>query len=212
MQSQAEIAKLKKEVATTGLITAELSDSYQALLPSMTTLTQKAAQESAAIVAQLQAGKITVDQARAKIIALNKQIEMMIAQSAADIAAQQGRTINMTSVPLLNQPIVNPEGKSNMKELARPGRTRDLLNKIARGLGVKTFGAPYSIETTRPKRFATGDIVPGSGNTDKVPAMLTPGEFVVRKDAVNQTTLPLLRAINEGGSGFMPAMMIHQGR
>ena len=41
MQSKAEIAKLKTEVANTGLITDELSTSYQALLPKMTELTQR---------------------------------------------------------------------------------------------------------------------------------------------------------------------------
>ena len=56
---------LKKEVAATGLVTASLSDSYQALLPTMTKLTANAATESAAIVAQLQAGKLTVDAAKA---------------------------------------------------------------------------------------------------------------------------------------------------
>ena len=100
----------------------------------------------------------------------------MLAGAAVDIAGQQGRSINLTSVPLLNQPIVNNAGKSNMKELARPGRTRNLLNKIAQGLGVKTFGAPYSIETTRPRRMATGGPVymagGGPSGTDTVPAWL----------------------------------------
>lgn len=162
MQSQAEITLLKKEVAATGLITSSLSDSYQALLPRMTELTANAATQSAAIVAQLQAGKLNVDQARAKIIQLNAQVESMIAQASIDIAGQQGRTIGLTTVPLLNQPVVNAAGKSNMKELLRPGRTRGLLNKIAGGLGVKTFGAGYSTETTMPKRFAVGVVKAGS--------------------------------------------------
>ncbi len=42
-----------------------------------------------------------------------------------------------------------------------------------------------------------GNIVPGSGNTDTVPAMLTPGEFVVNKGATSDN-LPLLHAINNG--------------
>ena len=220
MQSQAEIALLKKEVAATGLVTASLSDSYQALLPTMTKLTANAATESAAIVAQLQAGKLTVDQARVKIIQLNAQVEAMIAQASVDIAGQQGRSIGLTTVPLLNQPVVNNAGKSNMKELLRPGRTRGLLNKIAQGLGVRTFGAGYSTETTIPKRFAKGGAVyrkHGSDHpefmpmgTDTIPAMLTPGEFVVNATATREN-LPLLRSINSGGSlgsstdGYMPA-------
>jgi TP901 family phage tail tape measure protein len=213
MQSQAEISLLKKEVAATGLITTSLSDSYQALLPTMTKLTANAATESAAIVAQLQAGKLTVDQARAKIIQLNAQVESMIAQASVDIAGQQGRSIGLTTVPLLNQPVVNAAGKSNMKELLRPGRTRSLLNKIAGGLGVKTFGAGYSTETTIPKRMATGGVVyraDGSKGpefkpmgTDTVPAMLTPGEFVVNAEATKQN-LPLLQAINSQSNSELP--------
>ena len=61
----------------------------------------------------------------------------------------------------------------------------------------------------RVKKYAYGSIVPGIGATDKVPAMLTPGEFVVRK-SVAQTYGPLLSAINGnvfpkmGGSSAMP--------
>ena len=38
----------------------------------------------------------------------------------------------------------------------------------------------------RPKGFNKGGIVPGSGNTDSVPAMLTPGEVVISKPAVER--------------------------
>ena len=47
-----------------------------------------------------------------------------------------------------------------------------------------------------PRRFATGGLVPGSGNRDTVPAMLTPGEFVVRKSAVNSVGTGALGQIN----------------
>lgn len=51
--------------------------------------------------------------------------------------------------------------------------------------------------------FAGGGPVPGSGEGDTVHAMLTPGEFVVRKDVVQQPgMLALLREINRG----MPAL------
>jgi TP901 family phage tail tape measure protein len=199
MQSKQEIALLKREVAATGLITTSLSDSYQALLPEMSRITTLAATESAQIVAELQASKINVDQARAKIIALNRQIETMMGQAATGIATAQGRTINLTQLPIVDQPAFDPvTGKANMKELTRP-RNRGLISKIAQSLGVKTFGAPYSIETTRPKRFATGNLVPGNGNSDTVPALLTPGEFVINKKATSEN-LPLLEAIN-GGRG-----------
>jgi TP901 family phage tail tape measure protein len=51
--------------------------------------------------------------------------------------------------------------------------------------------------------FARGGIVPGSGNRDTVPAMLTPGEFVVRKKAVQAIGSSSLHQMNryaQGGS------------
>jgi TP901 family phage tail tape measure protein len=211
MQSQQELELLRREVAATGLITQSLSDSYQALLPEMTQLTNMAAAESAEIVAELQARKINMDQARAKIAALNATVESMMGEVATGVAATQGRAINLTQLPLVNQPAFDPvSGKANMKELTRP-RNRTLLNKIAESLGVKTFGAPYSIETTRPKRFNmggkvffnNGDQVPGFGNTDTVPAMLTPGEFVIRKGVAQQDP-DGMKALNNGQAMVVP--------
>ena len=49
------------------------------------------------------------------------------------------------------------------------------------------------------KNFNTGDIVPGMGNKDTVPAMLTPGEFVVNKQST-QSNLGLLHQINNGNT------------
>ncbi len=53
-----------------------------------------------------------------------------------------------------------------------------------------------------PMRFATGGKVPGAGNTDKVPALLTPGEFVVNKQQ-SQKNSGFLSALNSGSvKGF----------
>ena len=45
--------------------------------------------------------------------------------------------------------------------------------------------------------FNSGGVVPGSGNRDTVPAMLTPGEFVIRKSSVNKLGAGTLAAMNE---------------
>lgn len=45
--------------------------------------------------------------------------------------------------------------------------------------------------------FASGGRVPGSGNFDSVPAMLTPGEFVLKKAAVQAIGLENLYAMND---------------
>lgn len=54
-----------------------------------------------------------------------------------------------------------------------------------------------------PRKFATGGFVPGSGNSDTVPAMLTPGEFVIRKSAVNAIGANRLSQINRYARGGM---------
>ena len=46
-------------------------------------------------------------------------------------------------------------------------------------------------------KFAAGGVA-GSGTRDTVPAMLTPGEFVVRKSMVNKYGKGMLNAINQG--------------
>ena len=197
MQSKEEIALLKQEVAATGTITAELSSSYSAMLPQMVELTSLAAAEGAAIVGQLQAGKITVDQARAKIIALNQTVEAMMAETAQMTAATMGRTVNLTTVPLTSQPTVDPvTGKSNMKEMFHKGSTKTLVDRIARALGVRTSGGGYSTETTLPivrkndggmvyDPSRHGSVVPGPANVnyDIIPARLPEGSYILNQQA-----------------------------
>lgn len=211
MQSKSEIEMLKKQIATTGVVSKDFMNQFDDILPIVSGITDNAAKQSSLIVAELRAGKLTVDQARAQIIALNLEIERMITSAVGTQAATMGRTINPTMVPTLNQPVVDATGKSNMRELFKKSKTRDLIDKVARSLGVRTSGAGYNIETTRPRKMNTGgfvygmndgSIVPGPNvNKDVVPAMLTPGEFVVNREAT-QRNLPLLMAINgTGGTG-----------
>ena len=49
--------------------------------------------------------------------------------------------------------------------------------------------------------FNKGGEVPGSGNTDTVPAMLTPGEFVMSKGAVEQYGVDTLEGMNAAAGG-----------
>ena len=51
---------------------------------------------------------------------------------------------------------------------------------------------------TTPLRYAKGGFVPGSGNKDTVPALLTPGESVVTKGATAKFG-PIISAMNSGG-------------
>jgi hypothetical protein len=64
---------------------------------------------------------------------------------------------------------------------------------------------PKPTAAPAPKRwweFKKGGKVPGRGNTDTVPAMLTPGEFVVTKAAVKNVGTKKLHAMNKAAKGM----------
>jgi TP901 family phage tail tape measure protein len=76
--------------------------------------------------------------------------------------------------------------------------------KLAKGLSsfVGGFGRGIGSGRTFNKGgkvlgFARGGMVPGTGNRDTVPAMLQPGEFVIRKSSVNKLGADNLVAMNE---------------
>ena len=78
--------------------------------------------------------------------------------------------------------------------------------KIARGAGSFLSGIGAGISRRNmggPIGFASGGVVPGSGNRDTVPAMLTPGEFVVSKKAAQSIGPANLDRMNKKGvQGF----------
>ena len=181
MQSKAEIEALKKQIVATGTVSKEFMMQFDDILPVVSKLTDNAARESAVIVAELRAGKLTVEAAKAKIIALNLETERMIASAVGSQAAAMGRTINPTMVPTLNQPVVDASGKSNMRELFKKGKTRDFINKVAGTLGVRTSGAGYNIETTIPKRLSTGVVGINKYAKGVIGAGLTLGRAVAQR-------------------------------
>ena len=70
------------------------------------------------------------------------------------------------------------------------------------------------ISSTGPntmKGLSGGGSVGGSGNFDSVPAMLTPGEFVVRKKAVQNIGVNNLRSMNQIG-GYASGGVVTSGR
>lgn len=74
--------------------------------------------------------------------------------------------------------------------------------KFAKGLGSFAASAGSAFKGLGKnqggviQQFARGGLVPGSGNRDTVPAMLTPGEFVIRKSSVNKIGAGTLQAMN----------------
>jgi hypothetical protein len=80
-----------------------------------------------------------------------------------------------------------------------------LWNFVAGAAGLKNLELP-PVHTLN-----SGGKVPGSGNQDTVPAMLTPGEFVIRKAVAEQPGMKkALTALNAGGS-IDPAIFGYAG-
>jgi len=78
------------------------------------------------------------------------------------------------------------------------------LSNITSSLGINSNIAQQvsKLNLTGGLGFATGGGVPGLGNFDSVPAMLTPGEFVIRKsaaEALGPEVLNQLNGYNKGG-------------
>jgi len=96
---------------------------------------------------------------------------------------------------------------------ARPFRDKreaDPRSKFASGFSGGGYAAPYpegdSILGLSPSYsglmgYNKGGKVPGSGTGDIVPAMLTPGEFVMSKGAVDQIGADKLMEMNAAGGG-----------
>jgi len=89
--------------------------------------------------------------------------------------------------------------------------TTQMSNLIQSLAGFKSstmnFGAPITGGRRRRSSggkifgFNSGGIVPGTGNSDTVPAMLTPGEFVIKKSSVESIGAGQLASMNKYAKG-----------
>jgi len=85
--------------------------------------------------------------------------------------------------------------KANTAALA--ANTSTMAELIASMQNLNSMIAGMSGGST--KAFASGGLVPGSGNRDTVSAKLTPGEYVIRKKAVEKIGADKLSKLNRGG-------------
>jgi TP901 family phage tail tape measure protein len=163
MQSQEEIAALKKTIAMGGTVSRELLDTFDDILPITQRFADSAATQSAAIVQQMRNAEITVEQAKARILALNAQIEADMGAAVSAYAASRGRRIDLTRAPMMDQPVVDANGQFTLRDLYKKKANASVMEEFGRLRGVRTFGAPYSIQTTRPPRFNTGGSIESFG-------------------------------------------------
>ena len=72
------------------------------------------------------------------------------------------------------------------------------LTAIKIGGALSGFASGFLGGGKGPRAFNRGGLVPGTGNRDTVPAMLTPGEYVIRKSSVGKIGVNNLEAMNSG--------------
>jgi hypothetical protein len=76
--------------------------------------------------------------------------------------------------------------KSGLDKILSGGIAIPGVAAIALGVAAVAIGTLIKQSFSQAKKFSKGGIVPGHGNGDTVPAMLTPGELVIPKDKVSQ--------------------------
>ena len=167
------------------------------------------AQQNSQLIQALQSSLIDVQSGVSEItnyiIVQQKQKTKQLDKLADDIVAQQDKQQKggKSKADQLKDDLPFAEdkkktGKSNLvKSLgdvanqAVAGANSQLGSLAALGL----LGAGSKLFKEK-KKYNLGGQVSGSGDADTVPAMLTPGEFVISKDAVNQVGVDALKNIN----------------
>lgn len=118
-------------------------------------------------------------------------------ESAAAMTSLSGKTTALTSNLIMQEGAVSALTSAYM-QLARAASSAAAMMPTGfamPGIGPRGMRAP----TVRVQGFNKGVVgaVPGTGNKDTVPALLTPGESVITKDATAKYA-PILQAMNEG--------------
>ena len=134
------------------------------------------------------------------------QVAAARSQKIADSYTDNSAALNNTTSALNNLTTAISPLTASIDNLGN-GVMTQLLNEIT-SLNNNLSSLPPGGGTTLNRggvvrKFAKGGSVPGSGNTDSVPALLTPGEFVVNKKAARAVGSKNLHKINgyaDGGS------------
>lgn len=161
------------------------------------------------------AAKATEEQARLelvnqqKILAtstdnLKQSIDSLKSSIDANMGFNKGSSAPMGADPAVNAGAIVSSSGMRMVPMNMPGLTGSL------GSGTMTAGMTRQMENSPmfASKGAYVDFKPRG--TDTVPAMLTPGEFVVNAKATSQH-LPLLQAINSGSDAMVSKTMSRGG-
>ena len=75
----------------------------------------------------------------------------------------------------------------------------NIYDQISKIPGVKNI-----LDSLKPKKMNVGGVVSGYGDQDTVPTMLTPGEFVIKKEVVEKVGVDNLKAVNDMDNKITP--------
>ena len=157
---------------------------------------------------QLDRGNIETEKAAA-LVALNVENQMALAniqaELAAELAAIEVKKLAEISAAKAVQQLAVIESDANIAQTTKVlGASMLDLARLRTRL---SFGALFGEEpgvVTKYKNkgigvgFSSGGGVGGTGDGDTVPAMLTPGEFVIKKSSVQKFGSGFMSAVNQG--------------
>ncbi len=114
------------------------------------------------------------------------------AASSASALATNSASLNKNNTALnaLSKAITNNFTQSSKRLVSAMDR-----------LGKAVSAAPRGAARGPRRGFSAGGLVPGRGNRDTVPAMLTPGEFVINKGSTNAIGAENLASMNRYAGG-----------
>jgi len=93
--------------------------------------------------------------------------------------------------------------KDSEKKIGGPQDPNEIPSPDLAAIQQKTYelSEPGETPSTPPAKMATGGMVKGPGGIDNVPAMLTAGEYVISKGAVDKFGSGMFAALNAAGGG-----------
>ena len=121
---------------------------------------------------------------------------------------------NKPALANAKNPFGRKQGKADRTQLAQfeESQTKQRQAQKARAAAADEgfFLNKGGVSLQKPKMFANGGLVPGVGNKDTIPALLTPGESVITKQATKKYA-PVLHQMNKGTlPGFNEGMVDSQ--
>jgi hypothetical protein len=133
-------------------------------------------------------------------------IQMLITQIIGKTAGAAAAATSMAEAAALASAWAAPAIEADIATLGGASAAADIAFGTSLGLAQGLAVASSALH------FNKGGLVPGSGLGDSVPAVLTPGEFVLKTSAVRAIGLPTLQALNGNASSVQGQSSVGGGK